>query len=121
MDSSGQLPNEISVESQQGEDSLKTLLEIISFAPILRFFSELGIVGICFFGLMELQNLYDFPPSAILIPTIAYTFYQIYKNYTSFKSSLTPSYRSLYYFSLINWISLALYQVLLYVTNRFSL
>jgi len=58
MDSSIQLPNQLHVESQQSEGSLKILLEIISFAPMLRFFSELGIVGILFFGLMELQDYY---------------------------------------------------------------
>lgn len=121
MDSSIQLPNHISTDPRQGEEYLKTLAEIIALAPTLRFFNELSFVGILFFGLMQLHTSYEFPPSIILAPTLAYTLLQVWRNCSAFKSPNTPDDKSLHLFSTIDWISVGLFQVMYERKHRFFL
>ena len=87
------------------------MTEIVTYAPNIRFYGELGILNIVFFQLLYIRLEYEFPICITFIHSMLYTGFQIFCHISRYRQTNSIEIKGDCIQNGINWFTLELYQV----------
>lgn len=104
---------EVAQPPAPSEEEVRTrnLAEILSYAPTLKFYGEVGVVFFLYFQLLYIQIAYEFPTSVALLPLIIYNAIQIWYSGSAYFYANTTEEKPKQVHIIINWTTTLFYLV----------